>query len=78
MKSKKYILLFKEISSKDVSLVGGKNASLGEMLSQLTKKGISVPDGFALTTAAYWRYLKVNKIDGVLKAIFQKFNPKQI
>ena len=80
MKSReeKYTLLFKEIGSQDVALVGGKNASLGEMLSQLTKKGISVPDGFALTTAAYWRYLKANKIDGALKKIFQSFNAKQI
>ena len=80
MKSRKekYILLFKEIGSQDVALVGGKNASLGEMLSQLTKKGISIPDGFALSTAAYWRYLKANKIDIALKEIFQNFNPKQI
>lgn len=78
MQSKKYILSFKNIRIKDVPLVGGKNASLGEMLSQLTKKGISVPDGFALTTAAYWRYLKANKIDGALKEIFQNFNPKNI
>ena len=54
-----YILWFKDISSKDVPLVGGKNASLGEMLSKLSKKGISVPDGFVLTTEAYWHFLKV-------------------
>src|SRR3989344_4443638 len=78
MKSKKYILLFKDIDSRDVPLVGGKNASLGEMLSQLTKKGINVPDGFALTTLAYWHYLKANKIDGKLKEIFADFNPKNI
>jgi len=39
-KSKKFILWFREISAKDVPLVGGKNASLGEMISKLTKKGI--------------------------------------
>jgi len=78
MKLEKYILPFKEIRSKDVPLVGGKNASLGEMISQLTQKGVNVPDGFALTTAAYWRYLKANKIDGKLKEIFADFNPKKI
>ncbi|MFH1423587.1 MAG: phosphoenolpyruvate synthase [Candidatus Nealsonbacteria bacterium] len=78
MQSEKYILPFKEIRSKDVPLVGGKNASLGEMISQLTQKNISVPDGFALTTDAYWRYLKANKIDGRLKEIFADFNPKKI
>jgi pyruvate,water dikinase len=51
----KYILWFKDIRSEDVPLVGGKNASLGEMFSQLTSKGINIPDGFALTTKAYWR-----------------------
>jgi len=76
--SKKYILPFQEIRSQDVPLVGGKNASLGEMLGHLTKKGISVPGGFALTTAAYWRYLKANKIDESLEELFKSFNSKQI
>ncbi|MDO8424392.1 MAG: PEP/pyruvate-binding domain-containing protein, partial [bacterium] len=74
----KYILWFKDVRAKDVPLVGGKNASLGEMLSQLTKKGISVPDGFALTTRAYWRYLEANHINQELKEIFGKFDPKNI
>ena len=78
MKKKKYIFWFKEISKKDVSLVGGKNASLGEMFSKLTKKGINIPDGFALTTKAYWYFLKENKIEEKLKEIFAKFNPKSI
>ncbi len=77
-KPKKFILWFKDISKKDIPLVGGKNASLGEMFSKLSKKGISVPDGFALTTKAYWHYLKTNKIDKELKEIFKKFNPKSI
>ncbi|MBI5222709.1 MAG: hypothetical protein HY980_04440, partial [Candidatus Magasanikbacteria bacterium] len=47
--STKNILWFKEIEIKDVPLVGGKNASLGEMYSKLTVKGISVPNGFAIT-----------------------------
>ena len=77
-KNKKYILWFKEISKKDLLLVGGKNSSLGEMFSKLSKKGISVPDGFALTAGAYWHYLKENGIDKKLKEIFQEFNPKSI
>ena len=59
-------------------LVGGKNASLGEMFSQLTRKGINIPNGFALTTKAYWRYLKGNKIEKKLKDIFKEFNPNKI
>ena len=77
-KNKKYILWFKEISKKDVPLVGGKNASLGEMLGKLSKKGVQVPDGFALTTKAYWHFLEENKIDKKLKEIFKKFNQRDI
>ncbi|MCK4473719.1 phosphoenolpyruvate synthase [Candidatus Parcubacteria bacterium] len=77
-KSQKYILWYKEISKNDVAIVGGKNASLGEMFSQLTKKGINVPDGFVLTSSAYWYFLKFNKIDKKLKEIFHKFNPKSL
>lgn len=76
--NKKYILWFKDIRAKNIPLVGGKNASLGEMFSQLSRKGINVPNGFALTTNAYWRYLKGNKIEKKLKEIFQGFNPDKI
>ncbi|PIR72430.1 MAG: hypothetical protein COU42_01060, partial [Candidatus Nealsonbacteria bacterium CG10_big_fil_rev_8_21_14_0_10_36_24] len=57
LKEYKYILWFKEINLKDVVLVGGKNASLGEMIRYLTPKGINIPDGFALTTNVYWKFL---------------------
>src|SRR3989344_7511407 len=74
MKEKKLILWFKQISIKDVPLVGGKNASLGEMFSKLVKKGINIPDGFVLTSRAYWYYLKANKIDKKIKEIFLKLD----
>ena len=77
-KSQKYILWFREIDAKDVSLVGGKNASLGEMFSKLSKKGINVPDGFATTSNAYWYFIKKNNLLPKLKEIFRKFNPKSI
>ena len=77
-KSKKIILWFKDIKYKDVPLVGGKNASLGEMYNQLSGKGINVPNGFALTSEAYWYFLKENKLEKKLKKIFVKFNPKSI
>jgi pyruvate,water dikinase len=76
--TKKFILWFEEISKKDVPLVGGKNASLGEMFSKLMKKGIQVPNGFAITADAFWYYLSFNKIDKKLKEIFEKFDPKSI
>jgi pyruvate,water dikinase len=77
-KSKKYVLWFNEISKKDTPLVGGKNASLGEMYSNLTKKGINIPNGFALTSRAYRYFLKENGIDEGLKKVFKKFNPKSL
>jgi len=76
--SKKYILWFEELSSKDVPLVGGKNASLGEMFSQLTRKGVRIPDGFALTSKAYRYFLKENGIDEKLKRVFSEFNPNSL
>ncbi len=75
---KKYILSFDEICLKDVPLVGGKNASLGEMIGKLTKKGVRIPEGFALTTRAYWYFLKKNKIDHQLKEVFKNFDSKSI
>ena len=75
---KRYILWFDEISKEDVPLVGGKNASLGEMFSKLSKKGINVPNGFAITAKGFRYFLKFNKIDEKLKEIFEKFDPKSI
>lgn len=73
-RSKKLVLKFSEISAKDVPLVGGKNASLGEMFNQLTQKGVKIPDGYAITSEAFWYYLRFNRIDKKLKEIFKKIN----
>ena len=53
---KAFILWFDDILIDDIALVGGKNASLGEMYQKLTSKGVAVPHGFAITSYAY-RYL---------------------
>ena len=53
MKTHKFILWFNELSIDDVPIVGGKNASLGEMYRQLHTKGVAVPNGFAITAYAY-------------------------
>jgi pyruvate,water dikinase len=52
-KRDRFILWFNEIAIEDVPLVGGKNASLGEMAQNLIPKGISIPNGFAITARAY-------------------------
>ena len=77
-KKKRHILWFKEISVTDVPLVGGKNASLGEMYRNLVSKGINIPNGFALTAYAYFTYLKETGIENQLKEIFDNFDPDDI
>ncbi|MDO8625519.1 MAG: PEP/pyruvate-binding domain-containing protein, partial [Candidatus Diapherotrites archaeon] len=52
-KSEQLILWFDQLGIEDVPLVGGKNASLGEMYRLLTPKGVRIPNGFALTASAY-------------------------
>lgn len=57
-----FIKHFNEIHLGDLAAVGGKNASLGEMFTQLSAKGIKVPDGFATTAHSFWHFLDENKI----------------
>ncbi|NBP95038.1 MAG: phosphoenolpyruvate synthase [Gammaproteobacteria bacterium] len=54
---------FREIGMKDVSVVGGKNASLGEMIGQLSDAGIRVPDGFATTAQAFRDFLELGGLE---------------
>jgi len=61
-----FILWFDDIGIEDVPLVGGKNASLGEMHQKLTSKGVDVPNGFAITAYAYQHLLKTA---GIAQAI---------
>ena len=68
----KYIKFFDEIHMKDSALVGGKNASLGEMINQLKNKGIRIPQGFAITSKAYWYYLDYNGLIGPMKEIISQ------
>ncbi len=60
---------FKEIGIEDVPLVGGKNASLGEMYRELTGKGVKVPNGFAVTAEAYRYFLSQSGLDRRLREI---------
>ena len=54
----KFVKWFEEVGARDVALVGGKNASLGEMIRNLDKKGVNVPSGFAITAEAYRHVIK--------------------
>jgi pyruvate,water dikinase len=63
MNKSNYILFFNQISNTDISKVGGKNASLGEMYNQLNPKGIGIPNGFALSADAYRLFREQNNIE---------------
>lgn len=69
----KYIKFYKNINIKDVPEVGGKNASLGEMYNKLSRKGVNLPNGFAVTSKAYFYFLDQagirEKIENILKGL---------
>jgi pyruvate,water dikinase len=67
----KSILFFDKIRIEDIALVGGKNASLGEMFTQLHPKGIEVPNGFAVTADAFRAYCQHNQIDQTLQQLIK-------
>ena len=68
----KYIVDLSEIQLSDLELVGGKSASLGEMIQNLKKLGVNIPRGFALTTDAYWEFINHNKLDKKIKSHIKK------
>ncbi len=70
----KKIRHFSEIGIGDIPVVGGKNASLGEMYSALSSKGISVPEGFAVTAAGYRHFLKENHLEPVIINLLNQLN----
>lgn len=57
-----FIKFFNQIRIEDIPIVGGKNASLGEMFQELTPQGIPVPNGFAITAQAYREHLTTNQL----------------
>ncbi|ASJ74345.1 phosphoenolpyruvate synthase [Granulosicoccus antarcticus] len=69
-----YIRWFKELGMNDVPVVGGKNASLGEMIANLSTAGISVPDGFATTADAFREHLQVSGLDDRINARLDKLD----
>ena len=70
----KYISKFSDISLDDIDKVGGKNASLGEMINNLSALGINVPDGFATTSEAYKLFIESNNIDDKIQKILNELD----
>jgi pyruvate,water dikinase len=77
-KQKTFILWFDKITMKDVLLVGGKNASLGEMIKYLSPKGISVPYGFAMTSEAYLYFIKETGLEDLIRTTLKNVDIKNI
>ena len=68
------VIPFEQLRNTDVPSVGGKNASLGEMISQLSAKGVRVPTGFATTADAYRAFLAQNGLDKKINAELDALN----
>jgi pyruvate,water dikinase len=73
-----YILWFDQLGMHDVNIVGGKNASLGEMISNLANVGVSVPNGFATTTEAYRDFLQYEGLDSRINQLLASLNVDDI
>jgi pyruvate,water dikinase len=73
-----FVLWFKDLRIEDVPLVGGKNASLGEMYRELTKKGVRIPNGFAITARAYQHLLERSGIKRQMRELLSGLNVKNV
>jgi pyruvate,water dikinase len=72
------IAWFEVLGRGDVALVGGKNASLGEMVRYLTGHGVKVPAGFATTADAYWRFVEANGLRDVITGLLNDLEASKI
>jgi pyruvate,water dikinase len=73
-----YARPFKDITLDDLPLVGGKNASIGEMVRELSSKGIQVPDGFAITADAYHHFIQEAGLDRVIHEILSGLDTRDM
>ncbi len=73
-----YIQWFSEIGIEDIPIVGGKNASLGEMYRELSAQGVKVPNGFAVTADAYRAFLSAAELDMWIIKELSDLNPRDL
>lgn len=78
MEKQRYIRFFDQINIEDIPIVGGKNASLGEMYQALTPVGVPVPNGFAITAEAYRALLTENNLWEALHAILDPLDESNV
>ena len=68
----RFIIPLHHVTLEDLALVGGKNASLGEMLRNLSALGINIPSGFAVSVHAYWAFLQFNDLEAAIYRIISE------
>jgi pyruvate,water dikinase len=73
-----YVIWFQDLSKNDIEKVGGKNASLGEMISNLSGAGVSVPGGFATTAQAYREFLEQSGLDKKIHDALDKLDVNDV
>ncbi|HLS51396.1 MAG TPA: phosphoenolpyruvate synthase [Burkholderiaceae bacterium] len=73
-----YVVPFEQLRMTDVDSVGGKNASLGEMISQLADAGVRVPGGFATTAAAFRQFLEADQLGKRIEERLARLNPDDV
>ncbi len=78
MNNNNYVKNFNAVSVQDIADVGGKNASLGQMIGQLSGKGIAVPPGFAITSQAYRDFLQENGLEKQIKTLLKSLRKKTL
>ena len=74
----KYLVWLDEVGIEDIALVGGKNASLGEMIRNLSSLGVNVPYGFVVTSEAYYEFVRFNRLEEEIKRILRGLDPKNV
>jgi len=73
-----YIHRFSEITINDIENVGGKNASLGEMYSSLSQRGVRIPNGFAITAGGYRHFIEHNNLQTLIDSVLDKLDINNI
>jgi len=76
--SSRIIMELSQAGIGDIDLVGGKNASLGEMLQHLTPLGVKIPQGFIITVTGYTRFIRFNKLEEKIQQLIEAVKPDDI
>jgi pyruvate,water dikinase len=74
MREKRFLLPLREAGINDIEFVGGKNASLGEMIQHLAPLGINIPDGFIITVAAYRDFIEANNLEPAIRGFVKEID----